>query len=434
MSAIPRPTKLPQFNTNNPRKGVPELPFERRNNNLLPTNNNMRVLTEVNHQNHHLGGASSKTAMKRNASPSDTMTTAKRAHLRRSKSAVDIRKATAVTKPVSPRVLKRAVSKINLKPNVSSTSSSRIGANSSSKSNLSASNRAPVLNRSKSTLTSSTRKPTGGAVSKTPAAKPKAVEFNPDFKTAEFSDFITIIQRPLTKYNNYDFKARQLDESQRFRMLLQKFIETALDLEKSGDVRQQFEEANSKLTSLEKESISLKDQVKTLSEDKHMLEMKVDRTTASLEKYTLLYKEAKSEVEFLTSELGCLKEETSGLKEENQNLTRELEKAKEKAEFFENEFFGLEMERKRLHNTIMDLKGNIRVFARIRPPLECEREKMLCQWNMCDESSFELCGYDAIKKKMAKVDYTFDMVFHQKSHQKDVFDNVSPLIQSALDG
>ncbi|NXX17034.1 KIFC1 protein, partial [Podargus strigoides] len=45
----------------------------------------------------------------------------------------------------------------------------------------------------------------------------------------------------------------------------------------------------------------------------------------------------------------------------------------------EKQLHGLEMERRRLHNVIQELKGNIRVFCRVRPvlPKEEERQKNL---------------------------------------------------------
>ncbi|NXV89990.1 KIFC1 protein, partial [Calonectris borealis] len=45
----------------------------------------------------------------------------------------------------------------------------------------------------------------------------------------------------------------------------------------------------------------------------------------------------------------------------------------------EERLHGLEMERRRLHNLVQELKGNIRVFCRVRPvlPEEEERQKGL---------------------------------------------------------
>lgn len=48
------------------------------------------------------------------------------------------------------------------------------------------------------------------------------------------------------------------------------------------------------------------------------------------------------------------------------------EEAKKRVEFLEKEAQEHEMIRRRLHNTIQDLKGNIRVFARVRPVLPSE--------------------------------------------------------------
>lgn len=81
----------------------------------------------------------------------------------------------------------------------------------------------------------------------------------------------------------------------------------------------------------------------------------------------------------------------------------------------------------------MDLRGNIRVFCRVRPPLVTETNRSLCSWNYLDESSVELVKVEPTGKVL-KNDFTFDSIFHQNSSQDDIFLSVSPLIQSALDG
>ena len=225
----------------------------------------------------------------------------------------------------------------------------------------------------------------------------------------------------------YDFKARYLDLSERHETLKEKYQKIADDQEHLVEIEERYQEAKQQLDVLQPEVETLRSQTIELSEDKQMLEMKVDRLSKSLDSTKKQLDETRGELEFLQSEHLCIKEE-------NDTLKQSLKAATDEGEFFKEEFFRLEMERKRLHNTIMDLKGNIRVFCRIRPPLDSEGEKMLCQWNMHDETSFDVTAYDAIKKKTIKVDYSFDNVFHMKSTQEDVFENVSPLIQSALDG
>lgn len=82
----------------------------------------------------------------------------------------------------------------------------------------------------------------------------------------------------------------------------------------------------------------------------------------------------------------------------------------------------------------MDLRGNIRVFCRVRPPLSMEGDRALSTWNYLDEQSLELVNFDIKTNKQSRNEFGFDHVFHQNSAQEDIFMNVSPLIQSALDG
>ncbi|KAL1206514.1 Kinesin-like protein KIN-14N [Cardamine amara subsp. amara] len=90
--------------------------------------------------------------------------------------------------------------------------------------------------------------------------------------------------------------------------------------------------------------------------------------------------------------------------------------------------------RKKLHNTILELKGNIRVFCRVRPLLPGE--------NNGDEgktisypTSLEALGRGIdLMQNVQKHSFTFDKVFVPSASQEDVFTEISQLVQSALDG
>ncbi|KAI3988244.1 hypothetical protein MKX01_012033 [Papaver californicum] len=90
--------------------------------------------------------------------------------------------------------------------------------------------------------------------------------------------------------------------------------------------------------------------------------------------------------------------------------------------------------RKKLHNTILELKGNIRVFCRVRPLLPDDgagTETTVISYPISTEAKGR--GIDLLQSGQ-KHPFTFDKVFSHDSSQQDVFIEISQLVQSALDG
>ncbi|XP_026202411.1 kinesin-like protein KIFC1 [Anabas testudineus] len=97
-----------------------------------------------------------------------------------------------------------------------------------------------------------------------------------------------------------------------------------------------------------------------------------------------------------------------------------------------------EMERRRLHNTIQELKGNIRVFCRVRPLADGGLSKHI-QLPVSDNKMITLAkteeshtGKTADTQK--NYNFSFDRVFGPEASQQEVFEEISLLVQSALDG
>lgn len=104
--------------------------------------------------------------------------------------------------------------------------------------------------------------------------------------------------------------------------------------------------------------------------------------------------------------------------------------------------------RRKLHNTMTELKGNIRVFCRVRPIKDSERlEGQLvdtvgtpAETGDNDKEVIQLSapGVQADMAGNVKDDlmhsFGFDKVFPMKSSQEQVFEEVSTMVQSALDG
>ncbi|KAL8195540.1 hypothetical protein R6Q57_025943 [Mikania cordata] len=90
--------------------------------------------------------------------------------------------------------------------------------------------------------------------------------------------------------------------------------------------------------------------------------------------------------------------------------------------------------RKKLHNTILELKGNIRVFCRVRPLIfddAAEDEPKTVSFPTTTENLGR--GVELLQHGQ-KHSFVFDKVFVPESSQEEVFVEVSQLVQSALDG
>jgi len=96
--------------------------------------------------------------------------------------------------------------------------------------------------------------------------------------------------------------------------------------------------------------------------------------------------------------------------------------------------------RRKLHNLIQELKGNIRVFCRVRPVLENEAttEVEMHFPDGQESKEIELVGpsqESALGNVTTKTHpFSFDRVFSPQIGNGDVFKEISQLVQSALDG
>mgnify|MGYP002803954262 CR=1 FL=1 len=94
--------------------------------------------------------------------------------------------------------------------------------------------------------------------------------------------------------------------------------------------------------------------------------------------------------------------------------------------------------RRKLHNTVQELKGNIRVYCRVRPSLPNEANIPLTKIEFENDTDVVLHnGSESIsggKRTQGKLPFTFDKVFPPVSTQEAVFTEISQLVQSVLDG
>eukprot|EP00742_Colponemidia_sp_Colp-10_P009129 GILJ01009930.1.p1 GENE.GILJ01009930.1~~GILJ01009930.1.p1 ORF type:complete len:806 (-),score=169.06 GILJ01009930.1:132-2549(-) len=108
-------------------------------------------------------------------------------------------------------------------------------------------------------------------------------------------------------------------------------------------------------------------------------------------------------------------------------VTTAMKQLKDQERFAYAKYKSEMQERKRLYNMIQDLKGNIRVYCRVRPLGAGEAGSCV---QFTDEETLSLTNPVSLMQKS----WQFDKVFGPESSQAEVFADTQPLITSVLDG
>jgi len=132
------------------------------------------------------------------------------------------------------------------------------------------------------------------------------------------------------------------------------------------------------------------------------------------------------EIGRLNGEINVLKERLKAESEKSMSLGQATA---EQVAALEAQIREGQAERRRMHNVIQELRGNVRVFARVRPFLPGDGVGGDAQPCITPKNETSL-----VLSKGDEYPFTFDRVFPPSVGQQSVFDEVSEFVQSALDG
>lgn len=242
---------------------------------------------------------------------------------------------------------------------------------------------------------------------------------------AQHDDEIRELKRRLGRELEDERAARQ-------RELNQLNSQTVLDTQRS---QVELDKKDREIRTIQDDLQALREHLER--ERKNTQDLRQNLDTASGNSVTLesSIRALKARIEFLES---GREEQSAAFERANQQMMDALAETNEAKDKLRKE----ETLRRKLHNQVQELKGNIRVFCRVRPSLETEPVTEVADIQYPDQSeeskeiSFlgpeEKSSLGTVSRKNSS--FSFDRVFSPSTENAEVFDEISQLVQSALDG
>jgi len=196
-------------------------------------------------------------------------------------------------------------------------------------------------------------------------------------------------------------------------------------------------------------SIANKDrETDTIRRERDQISSDLERSKALVANLTTKLSEASANTLALETSKSAMKAKIDFLESDNQaqsqafaSLHQRMQEAIEAAAAANAKLRAEETLRRKLHNQVQELKGNIRVFCRVRPALESEAvEAAKIAFPDAETDCKELAVQGPpTKSAMGTVSvssnaFAFDRVFGPACQNAEVFGEISQLVQSALDG
>lgn len=268
--------------------------------------------------------------------------------------------------------------------------------------------------------------------------KEKIYEFSEDISDQLFEDIDfneTLINKMvLNAINEYLYV---LEIKNKVNEKLKKTFETSKNLRKEikdmkETIKQNIYETNKYIKIIEQKKRKEKDELLKLKDELDSIKYEQGK----IQNESLNFQHELDEKRHLSQKKD---EELQKITKENLNLKQEIEYYTEAIKIQNQLHNDIQVYKNQMNNEYQEAKGNVRVFCRIRPPLQREISKPKIDIEFRGDNSLIIKG-DKKANNIGKgvhqdiEQFQFNRIFKQSDTQEDVFEEVSPLIQSSLDG
>ncbi|GME72941.1 unnamed protein product [Ambrosiozyma monospora] len=263
-------------------------------------------------------------------------------------------------------------------------------------------------------------------------------------------------RRKAKKQETKDLESQLVDLNEEKKVIEESFEDQLSNLKREGEIK--IENIKSDYH-LKKQAIRLqientKVEIDTTNKMIEEAQWTISTNKDKIEKLSNEFKIAKADSGEFEEKTKTLRFDVSSLIQISADRSKEYDKLKEKSEkmvedtqTLKEKLLEEETARRKLHNRLQEIKGNIRVFCRIKPELETssfphkitpllettdgKEHLSISEVPNTDQRQLQ---FNSNKSNIKKFNFGFDKIFGMESSNSEIFGEISQLVQSALDG